>query len=111
MEIKHQQQAGIEIFRLTGTLAQAAAIEAKHAIFPHISSPQVNKVLINLKEVPFMDSSGIGLMVSFLNMMRDRKGKLALSNLGGGVMDIMKTTRLDTIFTIYPTEEEALSNF
>ncbi|MGK5092934.1 STAS domain-containing protein [Deltaproteobacteria bacterium TL4] len=108
MQIEHDQINGVEVFRLEGTLAQADTKIAKEQISPIVNDTQTSRVLINLENVPFMDSSGIGIIVSWFNVLKNRGGRLALSDLGHNLQEIMKTTRLDSVFSIYKTESEAL---
>jgi anti-sigma B factor antagonist len=110
MQISYHKDQDIHVFRLDGTLAQAYTKIAKEAITPYIENPEVFKVMVNLEKVPFMDSSGIGLIVSFFNTMQERNGSFILCELGDHLQEIMKTTRLDAVLTICATEEEALSS-
>ena len=67
------------------------------------------RVLVNLAKVPYMDSSGVASLVKLLS--RARKSNLAINlvAMNERVRSIFEITRLDSIFTIYDTEEEALA--
>ena len=67
-------------------------------------------LIVNLAGVPYMDSSGVASLVKLLS--RSRKGgfKLALVGLQDRVRSVFEITRLDNVFEIYPTEEEAMAS-
>jgi anti-sigma B factor antagonist len=70
-----------------------------------------NKVLLNLKEVDFVDSSGIGEIVRGHMTMRKQGGHLKLACLTKPVGDLLQATSLNKLFEIYPDEESALKSF
>ena len=108
MQIEHRQEQGIQIFVIDGTLAQSETKVVKDTIAPYVDDLKNTKIILNLDKVPFMDSSGVGIIVSWFNILKSRGGQLALSNLGMNLKEIMKTTRLDTILSIFETEKNAL---
>ncbi|HEX4953169.1 MAG TPA: STAS domain-containing protein [Thermoanaerobaculia bacterium] len=69
------------------------------------------KLLINLKEVTTIDSSGVGELVSAYTTVTNRGGKLKLCNLPAKVSDILQITQLITVFEVYDGEAEALASF
>jgi anti-anti-sigma factor len=66
-------------------------------------------MVINFEKVNFIDSSGIGLIVSIFKTMQQKEGKLALTNLSQKNMEIFSITRLNKILDIFPTEQEAIA--
>jgi anti-anti-sigma factor len=109
MQIKHHQEQNTEVFILDGSLSQADTKIAKEYIAPFISDKSILKILIDFESVPFMDSSGIGVLVSFHNQMKEEERTLSFCNLGENLMEIMSTTRLDSVFNIFPTKDAAIS--
>jgi anti-sigma B factor antagonist len=69
------------------------------------------QIHLNLAEVEFINSSGLGALVSIMKEVRLIKGRLTLSNPASYVQEIFEITQLSHIFEIYSTEEEALSSF
>jgi len=69
------------------------------------------KVLVDLGEVSFIDSSGLGALVSGFKSAMAAKGRLALAGLQAQVHSMFELTRLNRVFDIYPTVEEAVSSF
>jgi anti-sigma B factor antagonist len=67
-----------------------------------------SKVVVNLSEVSFVDSSALALLVKGLKHCRQQGGDLALCNLQQPVQVIFELTRLDKAFRIYPNQGEAV---
>ena len=66
------------------------------------------KLILNLGEVPYMDSSAIAVLVEALQKMRKAGGKIYLTNLQPRVQGLLEIARLDTIFSVVKDEAEAL---
>jgi len=69
------------------------------------------KIVVNLKEVDYIDSDGLGTLVGLLVSARNRGGELKLASLGKRVKDVLRRTNLDTIFTVYANSDEAVAAF
>ena len=69
------------------------------------------KILINLKDVSTIDSSGIGELVAAYTTVTNRGGKLKLVGLPPKVSDILQITQLVTVFEVMESEEEAVDSF
>jgi len=70
-------------------------------------SPQ--RLVLNLAQVPYMDSSAIAVLVEALQKLRKTGGKLCLTNLQPRVKGLLEIARLDSIFVITADETEALT--
>ncbi len=68
-------------------------------------------VLIVLKEVRFIDSSGLGALVSGFKNAVSHQGTLKLSSLQSQVKSMFELTRLHRVFDIYPTTEDAMDSY
>jgi anti-sigma B factor antagonist len=69
------------------------------------------KILLNLDDVDYIDSSGIGELVGAHTAVRSANGELKLTNLSRRVNDIMQITRLFTVFDVQTNEDAALRSF
>jgi len=69
------------------------------------------QMIINLGEVPYMDSSGLGAIVRCFTAVRRAGGELKLINLTQRLLDLLTITKLMTVFQTYDTEEQALQSF
>jgi len=72
---------------------------------------QRRKILLNLADVDYIDSSGIGELVSAFTAVKNQDGDLKLLNLTKKVRDILQITKLYTVFDVYLEEHAALRSF
>ncbi len=72
---------------------------------------EFNRVVLNISEVNYVDSSGMGLMVRFLWHTRTRAGDLRLAAPTPFTMKLLEMTKLAEVFRIYPDEETAIVSF
>jgi len=67
-----------------------------------------DKLIINLSSVPYMDSSGVATLVEAMQVSRKRGGRILLCCMNDRVRSIFEIARLDMVFTIVPTLDDAL---
>lgn len=67
------------------------------------------RLIVDLTGVPFMDSTGLGVLVGRLKTVRQVEGELRLVIVDDRLLRNLKITGLDTVFEIYPSIEQALS--
>jgi anti-sigma B factor antagonist len=70
-----------------------------------------NKIVLNLGDVDYIDSSGIGELVSAYTAVKNRGGDLKLLNLTKKVRDLIQLTKLYTVFDVYTDEHTAVGSF
>jgi anti-anti-sigma factor len=78
------------------------------ALLKFLDENRPKKLVLNLAAVPYMDSSAIAVLVEALQRMRKIGGKIYLSNLQPRVKGLLEIARLDSIFIVVETEEDAL---
>ena len=110
METTVKEEGGIIILNLEGRLDLASGATLKERIKSHFDQDKTS-VHLNLNGVEFINSSGLGSLVSIMKETRMRKGRLTLSNLASYVQEIFDITQLSHIFEIFATEEEALNSY
>ena len=69
------------------------------------------KILLNLGDVSYIDSSGIGELVAAFTSVANQDGKLKLLNLTKRVKDLLQITKLYTVFDVYDNEAHAVASF
>lgn len=69
------------------------------------------KILLNLADVDYIDSSGIGELVSGFTAVKNQSGELKLLQLTKKVRDLLQITKLYTVFDIYTDENTAVRSF
>ncbi|HEJ83619.1 MAG TPA: anti-sigma factor antagonist [Desulfobacteraceae bacterium] len=107
MQMESEQQGDIlVVIPMEPRLDAAQATDFKSAIVDRINDGHT-RILLDLSHVDFMDSSGLGAMVSILKTI-GRDGDLLLCGLGNTVESLFKLTRMNRVFRIFSTREEAL---
>ena len=79
--------------------------QIKKAIAEH------KRIVLNLSEVNYIDSGGLGTLVALHTTARNAGGTIKLANLTKRVGDLLQVTKLLTIFDVYNSEAEALDSF
>ncbi len=69
------------------------------------------KIVLNLSEVNYIDSSGIGELVSTFTTVTNAGGQLKLLNLTKKIQELLAITKLLTVFSVYQSEQDAVSSF
>jgi anti-sigma B factor antagonist len=91
------------------TLGEGSALLRK--TIRDLLDEQRTKILLNLADVNYIDSSGIGELVSAFTTVKNRGGDLKLLHLTKKVHDLLQLTKLFTVFDVYSDEHTALSSF
>lgn len=81
-----------------------------HTELVEICMQSPSHLLIDLTEVPYIDSSGIGTILEILRRTKQNGGRMSLVGISGHVLDVFKITRMDQVFSIYATQAEALGS-
>ena len=102
---------GVIIIDLSGriTLGEGSAL-LREMIREHLEKGQT-RIVLNLADVNYIDSSGIGELVSGFTTTKGRGGELKLLNLTRKVHDLIQITRLFTVFDIHSDEKTAATSF
>jgi anti-sigma B factor antagonist len=107
MYFRSQIVDNVQIVELAGSFDAYHAPEVRQWINQALERDPVNLV-VNLREVSFLDSTGLSTLVQFMKRMRMTNGDLCLCELQQPVRMIFELTRLDSVFEIFSSEEEAL---
>jgi anti-sigma B factor antagonist len=111
LKMATREVGGIVIIDLSGqiTLGDASAALRTEVL------DQVNngskKILLNLAEVTYIDSAGLGELTGSFTSVRNRGGQLKLLSLTKRVHDLMQITKLYTVFDVYDDEKKAVASF
>jgi anti-sigma B factor antagonist len=70
-----------------------------------------NRIVLNLAEVNYLDSGGLGTIVALLTTAQNAGGSVKLANLTKRVDDLMQITKLLTVFEVFDSEAEAIESF
>ena len=76
-----------------------------------IDQSAMPKVLINFQNVEHLSSAALGMLITVNNRIRAKDGQLKLANISEQIYEVFTITRLDKLFQIYKTVEQARSQF
>lgn len=110
MQVEIKEKGEISIVEITGEIDLYNAPEIKETI-QKLSDMHKFKVVVDMKDVSYIDSSGIGAMISSLTGLKRHRGGLKLANLTGPVKKVFELTKLNSFFEIYDSVEKASENF
>ena len=110
MDIKVTEVNDVTVLKLSGRLDLASGSDLKHRV-KELFEKDCNSFHFEMNDIEFVNSSGLGTLVSIMKEVRLRKGRLTLSNLASYVQEIFDITQLSHIFEIYGTEKEALNSY
>lgn len=101
-------EAGLVVFDLESRLTSDTANQL-HDLIRSLSTTVTPAVIVNMKNVRLLDSSGIGALVSALNHVKQLNGKIVLSDVHPELLRMMHMMNLNQILDIYETEEIAMT--
>ena len=97
-------------FTLVGDIDSLSAGLIKEKIQSQVEA-HCYKLIIDLTQVKFMDSAGLGVLVSGLKVCNKNGGDLVLVGLSENVRELFRITRLDTVFKLFPDRQSATEAF
>ena len=109
MNIDVREDSGAKILVLNGRLELTTGKELKEKIKVFCDSG-ITRIHLNMEQVEFINSSGLGALISAMKEIRLVKGRLTLSNLAPYVQEIFDITQLAHIFEIFDTEQAAFAS-
>jgi anti-sigma B factor antagonist len=109
VQIAPRNLEGCVIFDISGDIDLANSPTMRKALLGEIKEKRTRKVLLNLQSVRYIDSSGIASLVEGLKASRDSGSRLILFGLSPSVREVLELSRLQKIFEIYDSEEQALA--
>ena len=102
---------GIAILDLKGRLVMGdPATEIREAICK-VQDSGNNRIILNLKEVDYIDSTGLGSLVLGFTSSQKAGGALKLANLNKRNLELLVLTKLSTVFEIFNDEQEAVNSY
>jgi anti-sigma B factor antagonist len=111
MKSSTRQVDGVTIVDLSGRITLGEGSTMLRDIVRDLIAKGQKKILLNLGDVTYIDSSGIGELVSAFTTVRNGGGELKLLNLTKKVHDLLQITKLYTVFDIKDDEASAIQSF
>ena len=106
-----RQVEGVTIVDLSGRITLGEASVVVRDVINDLMGKGNKKILLNLGKVDYIDSSGIGVLVSSFSTVRSQGGELKLVNLSKRTRDLLQITKLYTLFDVKDDEAAAVASF
>jgi anti-sigma B factor antagonist len=102
---------GVTVEGLAGRIVLGEESNALREKVKALLAAGQKKIVLNMAEVTYIDSSGLGTMVALHTSARAQGASMKISNLGAKFQEILQVTKLVTVFDAYPTEAAAVGSF
>jgi len=111
LTITHRENGKVTILDVTGRIVLGDEIgDLRNSVHKLVEEGK-KKIILNLAEVDYIDSSGVGELVGCYTTLRNAGGELKLLNLSQKVQDVLYVTKLYTVFDIKDDEFTAVKSF
>jgi len=110
MSLAITKQGEVVVVEVEGQLIVGNRNEFKQKVLDELERG-ARKVLIDFARTGYIDSSGLGVLVTLSRRIREEGGELRLANLNDDLNTLFELTKLDTLFQISDTKERALQSF
>lgn len=111
MEIQQREQNGIVVLELSGKIIGGPDATLFNDKLHDLIESGKNKVIADLSQVDWMNSSGLGILISALTTIRNSGGDLKIANAPEKIKNLLTITKLVNVFPIYDTIEEAIASY
>ncbi len=111
MDVDVRRRAQVEVIRLRGQLRLGEAVDALRAAIDEAVVAGNHKFVVNLAEVPMIDSSGIGLLVKAMASAKQRGGTLKLVNPSKFAIQVLRLVGVLNLFEVFEDENAAVESF
>ncbi|HUY94242.1 MAG TPA: STAS domain-containing protein [Terracidiphilus sp.] len=111
LKMRTREMKDIVVLDLSGRLTMGEPCKSIRDEIHDVLGNGTRKILLNLGEVTYIDSAGLGELTSAYTSVKNRDGALKLVNLTKRVHDLMQITKLYTVFEVFDDEKTAIASF
>jgi anti-sigma B factor antagonist len=111
MKYDVQEQGRVVVLALEGNILGGPDGTKLHDRLHELKDAGKRHVVVDLSGVRFMNSSGLGMLISAMTTMRNAGGDFRLAGMGAGIRSLLVITRLDTVFKHYESVDEAVRSY
>ena len=109
LQISARHLEKVTIFDISGDIDLATSPQLRKALLRELRELRMPRVVLNLKAVHYIDSSGVASLVEALKASRDSGSRLILFGLNSAIREVLQLSKLVKIFEITDTEEQAVA--
>jgi anti-sigma B factor antagonist len=111
LDIAQREHEGIIILDLKGRITLGAESSALRDKVRELNDAGSHNVVLNLADVDYIDSTGLGALVMCATTLRRSQGNMKLLNLNRRTCELLVMTKLATVFEIFTEEQDAVNSF
>lgn len=111
MKIKRDENEAVTILRLNGKLMGGPDAEAFQAVVKELVEQDKKNVLVDMANVSWINSTGLGILISGYSTLKNAGGSLKLLNVNKRIDQIFMVTKLHSIFESFDDEARAVASF
>jgi anti-sigma B factor antagonist len=111
LKMTNREVDGVAVIGLEGRIVLGEESNALREKVKGLLAAGQKKVVLNMTDVTYIDSAGLGALVAAHHSARTQGASLKLSNLGSKFKEILQVTKLLTVFDVYDSEAAAVASF
>ncbi|MBU8932525.1 MAG: STAS domain-containing protein [candidate division Zixibacteria bacterium] len=111
MKLSDREQSGVIVLEPKGKIMGGPDATLLHDKLHEIIEAGKKKVVIDLSRVDWMNSTGLGILISSYTTLRNSEGELKLANVTDKIQSLLVITKLVTVFDAHDSVEDAISSF
>jgi len=111
LEIGQREREGILVLDLSGRITVGAEAATLREELRELTAGGARSFVLNLQEVDYIDSTGLGALVVCFTSLQKQGGILKLENLNRRNIELLVVTKLTTIFELFNDEQDAVNSF
>ena len=111
MKLTDRVEGGVSILEPSGKIMGGPDATMLHERIHEFVENDVKKVVIDLAKVDWLNSTGLGILISGLTTLRDNGGELKLANVTEKIHSLLTITKLVTVFESHDSVESAVASF
>ena len=109
VQISARRHDKTTIFDVSGDIDFANSPEVRQSVLRELREIRTSRVVVNLSQVRYIDSSGVASLIEGLKAARDLGSRFILIGLSTSAREVLQLSRLTKVFEIYDNEEQALA--
>jgi anti-sigma B factor antagonist len=111
MKLKTKEIKDVTVIELDGNMIGGPDASALNDYLHELITKEKKNVVIDLKSVNFINSSGLGMLIGGMTTMRNSGGELKLANASKKIENLLEMTKLHKVFDIHKNINEAVASF
>lgn len=108
MNIIKNRHNNVTVLDIEGVIKLGESAREFSSFLEKVLNEESGPVLINFEGINYMDSTGLGELIGYLQKFEDRERKMALLNPSHRILALLKITKLDSVFKIFESKDDAI---